>query len=301
MEAAIQNFLHYLEYEKRFSKHTLSSYQIDLTNAKAFFNAQNISEWDKVSESSIRLLLASKNSQAFSPRSLNRQLSSLRSFFRFLVREKHIHDNTALKVLSLKTSRPLPKALDVDQMARLLAFSENDTSAVRDIAVMELLYSTGIRISELVSLNVTDLDFPQQQVSVMGKGNKARLAILGQFAIKALQQWLQVRATFAHPNEPALFLNKRGKRLSTRAIQYRLYHIGIQQGIETRVTPHRLRHSFASHLLESSHDLRGVQELLGHTDLSTTQIYTKVNFQHLANVYDQCHPRARKFREETKK
>jgi integrase/recombinase XerC len=301
MRQAIQDFLQSLRFERRSAEHTITSYKTDLLDALAFLAADHLTTWQDVQESSIRALLAFKRNQKMSPRSINRQLSALRSFFRYLIRTGILTDNKAMRVRALKTSRALPRALDVDQMAKLLELPTSNTLAMRDLAIMELLYSSGLRVSEIVSLNVVDLDLKQQQVPVVGKGKKSRLALIGRCAVKALEQWLLIRTTLVEPNEPALFVNNKGKRLSARSIQYRLYNIGIQQGVETRVTPHRLRHSFASHLLESSNDLRSVQELLGHADLSSTQIYTKVNFQHLANVYDQCHPRARKQPEENKK
>jgi integrase/recombinase XerC len=301
MLQSVQAFLESLRFERRSSEHTITSYRTDLLDAVAFFEADHLSTWQDVQESTIRALLAFRRNQKISPRTINRQLSTLRTFFRYLIRRGVISDNKAMRVVALKTRRALPRALDVDQMAKLLELPASNPLAIRDLAIMELLYSAGLRVSEIVSLNVHDLDLKQQQTPVVGKGKKSRLALIGRCAVKALEQWLSIRTTLAESVEPALFVNNKGKRLSTRAIQYRLYHIGIQQGVETRVTPHRLRHSFASHLLESSNDLRGVQELLGHADLSTTQIYTKVNFQHLANVYDQCHPRARKQSEENKK
>jgi integrase/recombinase XerC len=301
MLQSVQAFLESLRFERRSSEHTITSYRTDLLDAVAFFEADHLSTWQDVQESTIRALLAFRRNQKISPRTINRQLSTLRTFFRYLMRRGVISDNKAMRVVALKTSRALPRALDVDQMAKLLELPASNPLAIRDLAIMELLYSAGLRVSEIVSLNVHDLDLKQQQTPVVGKGKKSRLALIGRCAVKALEQWLSIRTTLAESVEPALFVNNKGKRLSARAIQYRLYHIGIQQGVETRVTPHRLRHSFASHLLESSNDLRGVQELLGHADLSTTQIYTKVNFQHLANVYDQCHPRARKQSEENKK
>jgi integrase/recombinase XerC len=301
MYQEIENFLQYLQHEKQFSKHTVTGYKTDLLDAVAFFNTQHANHWQTIQESTIRALLVSRKSKKKSARTLNRQLSTLRSFYRYLILKGVVQDNKALKVSTLKSSRLLPKAIDVDQMSKLLEYPASNTLAIRDIALIELLYSTGFRISELVSLNVTDLDFEQQQIFVMGKGKKSRIALIGQYADKALKAWLKIRATFVKSEEPALFISKHGKRLTTRAIQYRLYKIGIQQGLSSRIHPHRLRHSFASHLLESSHDLRGVQELLGHTNLSSTQIYTKINFQHLAKIYDQCHPRASKQSKENKK
>ncbi len=300
MLQSLQAFLEFLRFEKRSSEHTITSYQADLMDALVFFEAKQLSTWKEVQESTIRDLLACRRNQKISPRTINRQLSALRAFFRYLIRQNVITTNKAMRVVALKTTRTLPRALDADQMAKLLELPASNRLAIRDLAIMELLYSAGLRVSEIVSLNVPDLDLKQQQTPVVGKGKKSRLAIIGRYAVKALAQWLTIRQTFAKANEPALFINNKGNRLSIRSIQYRLHRIGIKQGIETRVTPHRLRHSFASHLLESSNDLRGVQELLGHANLSTTQIYTKVNFQHLANVYDQCHPRARKQSEENK-
>lgn len=303
MHGSIQAFLESLKVERRSSEHTITSYKTDLMDAVSFFEADHITAWKDVQESTIRALLAHRRNQKISPRTINRQLSALRTFFRYLIRKGILSDNKAMRVVALKTTRALPRALDVDQMAKLLDLPASNTLEIRDLAIMELLYSAGLRVSEIASLNIADLDLKQQQTPVVGKGKKSRLALIGRCAVKALEQWLLIRSTLTlkEPNEPALFVNNKGKRLSVRSIQYRLYNIGIQQGVETRVTPHRLRHSFASHLLESSNDLRSVQELLGHTDLSTTQIYTKVNFQHLANVYDQCHPRARKLPEEDKK
>lgn len=290
----IQNFLNYIQYEKGYSKHTINNYRIDLLNAAAFFKSQALTAWQTVEESTIRSLLTFRRNQAAAPQSLNRQLATLRTFYKFLIREGLTTDNKAQKVHSLKTSRSLPKPLDADQMAKLLEIPTEQSIAIRDKALMELLYSSGLRVSEIASLNMQDLDLAQQQATVTGKGNKVRIALIGRYAMEALQKWLALRKTFVARNEPAVFTNKYGKRLSVRAIQYRLFHSGIQQGIVTRVSPHRLRHSFASHLLESSGDLRSVQELLGHANLSTTQIYTKVNFQQLAHVYDACHPRANK-------
>ncbi len=301
MHQEIESFLHHLKYEKQFSKHTLTSYKTDLLDAVSFFNIQNINNWQAIQESTIRALLALRRTEKKSARTLNRQLSTLRSFYRYLIQRGLIQDNKAPRVATIKSNRLLPKAIDVDQMVKLLALPATNILAIRDIALMELLYSTGLRVSEVVSLNLGDLDLEQQQVSVIGKGKKARIAIIGKYAYKALKEWLKIRPNLITTEEPALFINKNGARISVRAIQYRLYKIGIKQGLDTRIHPHRLRHSFASHLLESSHDLRGVQELLGHANLSSTQIYTKINFQHLANVYDQCHPRACKQSKEDEK
>lgn len=288
----IDSFLKILRYERHYSPHTLKNYRIDLHEAADFFHTQTIDSWKAVEEKNIHALMASKRKKNISARSINRQLSVLRTFFQYLIRLGIIQENKAKGVLALKSAHPLPKALEVDQVAKLLEYPALNAISIRDAALMELLYSAGLRVAEIVSLNMTDLDLKEQQTRVMGKGNQARIALIGRYAVAALNAWLRIRADIAKPEEPALFVNKYGQRLTTRAVQYRLARIGIQQGLESRVSPHRLRHSFASHLLESSNDLRSVQELLGHANLSTTQIYTKINFQQLANVYDQCHPRA---------
>lgn len=292
MEKWITAFLNYLQHERRASMHTIQSYKTDLLAASAFFSTQHNAGLDTLDDHHIRAWLIAKRQQTLSARSLSRHLSALRSFFRYLQREGLVKDNPAERVMAPKMQRTLPKALDVDQMAQLLSLPDSDPLAIRDLAIMELMYSAGLRISELVSLNTTDLDLAQQQLYVIGKGKKTRLSIIGRFALQALTKWLSLRPNFATLSDPALFISRSGKRLSARAIQLRFYQLGLKQGIDSRVHPHRLRHSFASHLLESSQDLRAVQELLGHADISTTQIYAKLDFQHLATVYDQCHPRS---------
>jgi integrase/recombinase XerC len=301
MQKMIDQFLNALQNERQLSPHTITSYRTDLLDAHRFFTTQSISNWQTLQDSTIRALLIYKRSQNISARTINRQLSSLRSFFRYLMREGIVLENKVQAITPLKTDHPLPKALEVDQMSQLLACpSDNQVLTLRDIAVIELLYSSGLRVSELISLNIGDLDFDQQQAHVIGKGKKSRIVLIGKFAVKALREWLVQRSLIQKADEKALFLNRNGARLTTRSVQYRLYQMGLKQGLNTRLHPHRLRHSFASHLLESSHDLRAVQELLGHADLSSTQIYTKLNFQHLANIYDQCHPRAHKQKDSSK-
>lgn len=290
----LEKFLHYLHYEKQFSHHTIRNYKIDLVKIIQFFDSLGISSWKNVEEAHIRAWLSHQRSQKISTRTLNRQLATLRSFYRFLIKEGELEDNKAQRITSLKSSTSLPKALDVDQMSTLLDFNPKTNLEVRDIAILELLYSSGLRVSEIASLNMEDIDLLSRQLTVTGKGKKTRIALIGSHAAIALTKWLDLRKVMTHSNEKAVFLNKQSQRLSVRSIQARLYQLGLKQGIAVRVHPHQIRHSFASHLLESSNDLRAVQELLGHSNLTTTQIYTKVNFQHLANVYDECHPRAKK-------
>jgi integrase/recombinase XerC len=233
-------------------------------------------------------------------RSLARALSALRSFLKFLIREGRLQKNVAQGVQAPKAPRKLPEPLDVDEMTRLLSPTASSTKPtddplmIRDTAMLELMYSAGLRLAEMVSLNVGEIDLADGSVSVTGKGGKTRVVPVGRYAREALVNWQRLRAGLANDGEPALFVSQRGGRLTPRAVQQRFRQRGIQQGIESRVHPHKLRHAFASHLLESSGDLRAVQELLGHADIATTQIYTHLDFQRLAEVYDKAHPRARK-------
>jgi integrase/recombinase XerC len=232
--------------------------------------------------------------QGLAGRSIARALSSARSFQRYLLREGLAAHNAFTGVAAPKAGKRLPKALSVDQAARLMQIDGDEPLTRRDHALFELLYSSGLRLAELVSINVTDVDLRDGTVTVTGKGAKTRIVPVGTQARAAIQTWLQDRAALAAVGESALFLGRNGKRLGARAVQLRLKQWAVRQGIEVPIHPHMLRHSFASHLLESSGDLRAVQELLGHADLSTTQVYTHLDFQHLAKVYDAAHPRARR-------
>jgi integrase/recombinase XerC len=226
-------------------------------------------------------------------------MSALRGFFRFLLREGKVESNPAADVPSPKLPKRLPKTLDVDQIARLLEIDGDSPLALRDRAIMELFYSSGMRLAELVGLKVTDLDLAEGSVRVLGKGSKTRILPVGRKAREAIRAWLGARSDFPGHDLDALFLSRRGQALSARAVQARLREWSRRIGLATGVNPHLLRHSFATHLLESSGDLRSVQELLGHADISTTQIYTHLDFQHLARIYDKSHPRARKRERDT--
>lgn len=295
MQKYIEDFLNHLSYERRVSAHTERSYKIDLIQAVRFFREHShIQGWDQIQESHLRAFIIHERTLNKSSRTVHRQLSALRTFFQYLIREQKVNHNPALLVSAPKLPRSLPRSFDVDEIAQLLNFSADDPLASRDQAMIELIYSSGLRISEVVSLNIQDIDLEQKQMRVLGKGQKARLGVIGKKAKEALVQWLFFRPQLLQSEEQALFLNKRGQRLSVRAVQYRFASRGLQQGLKTRLHPHRLRHSFATHLLESSRDLRAVQELLGHANLSSTQIYTHLDFQHLARSYDECHPRAGK-------
>ncbi len=276
------------------SSHTVSAYRRDLMQCHVFLSQQDISHWSSLKPKQVRQFIADLNREQLSGRSIQRHLSSLRSFFRYLMREGKVSSNPAQAVQAPKAEKRLPATLDVDQVSGLLDYIEQDTFiGCRDRAMMELFYSSGLRLAELAQLDCRDLDFADQLVYVTGKGNKQRVVPIGGQALKALQLWLACRDELGFFDQTALFISKRGGRLGVRSIQKRLHFWGKKQGISDHVHPHRLRHAFASHMLESSGDLRAVQELLGHADISTTQVYTHVDFQHLAKVYDAAHPRAK--------
>lgn len=290
----IQNFLDYLRHEKRVSPHTISNYQRDLYKLRDYCAEQQLEKWNTLRDHNIRGFVGRLRRNDLGARTIQRTLSSVRSFYRYLLREGEVEINPASSVSAPKQSRPLPNVLDVDQMNQLLNIDKDNPLDVRDWAIMELTYSSGLRLSEIVSLDLINIDFKDRTVRVTGKGGKTRVLPIGRLAIEALQSWLKVRSNLTAADENAVFLSNRGKRISQRAIQLRMKEWGIKQGLDSNVHPHMLRHSFASHMLESSGDLRAVQELLGHADISTTQIYTHVDFQHLAAVYDKAHPRAKK-------
>ena len=289
----IEQFLHHLNVERRLSPHTLSNYRRDLEQARDFAAGQDLSSWREFTTHHLRSLVAARHRAGIGGRSLQRLLSALRSFYQYLLREGVVSANPAVGLRAPKAPRRLPKTLDVDQTTRLLDWDSDDPLAIRDRAIMELLYSSGLRLSELLSLEVSDLDLKDGTVRVTGKGRKTRVVPVGRHARSALQQWLGIRATFT-TQASVLFLSRRGERLAPRTVQQRLQRWGSKRGLPMRLHPHMLRHSCASHVLESSSDLRAVQELLGHADIATTQIYTHLDFQHLAKVYDNAHPRARK-------
>jgi integrase/recombinase XerC len=290
----VERFRRYMNTERRLSAHTDSNYARDLAALTAFCDRHELSDWKSLDSQHIRTFAAHSHAKGLAPRSIQRRLSAIRGFYEFLVRERVVKYNPAHDVRAPKAIRRLPQTLDADQMARLLEIPAGDVFVTRDHAIMELLYSSGLRLAELVSLDVTGLDLADRTVHVVGKGNKARIVPVGTEATGALRRWLAERVALAKPAEPALFVGRSGTRLGRRAVQTRVAYWARRQGVSVRVYPHLFRHSFASHLLESGGDLRGVQELLGHADIATTQIYTHLDFQHLARIYDQTHPRARK-------
>ena len=289
----ISAFLDHLRIERRLSPRTLEAYRHDLISLDQHRAARELPGWDRLDTQHLRHFIASQHQQGLAPRSLQRLLSAIRSFYRFLQREGRAQQNPALDLRAPKAARPLPRTLDADLAAQLLdSPGEDDWLGRRDQAMLELFYSSGLRLSELAGLDIADLDLQQGEVRVTGKGNKTRVLPVGRMARRALQDWLSVRPASDQAAQP-LFVSQRGSALTPRAIQLRLRRHGVER-IGQHLHPHMLRHSFATHLLESSGDLRAVQELLGHADISTTQIYTHLDFQHLAQVYDQAHPRAKR-------
>jgi integrase/recombinase XerC len=290
----INRFIRHLGYERRLSELTCKHYRRDLEALLAFCEEHEISTWDELDCEHIRVYSAMCFRRGLSSRSIQRRLSATRTFFRYLLREKHVKTNPVVSVSAPKSGKRLPGNLDADRMARLLEIPGDTPIINRDRAILELLYSSGLRLAELTDLDYGDVDVQDATVRVTGKGNKDRIVPVGKHALRALAKWYQSRGEFAPPDEKAMFVSNRGTRLSPRSVQARVTYWARRQGIDTKVSPHLFRHSFATHLLESSHDLRGVQELLGHANISTTQVYTHLDFQHLAQIYDQTHPRARK-------
>lgn len=295
LQPAVEAFLDYLAQQRRLSAHTVSNYRRDLKQLTDFCEKEAIHHWAALKPRELRQFSAFLHRKGLSGRTIQRMLSAIRSLFQYLIREGMADSNPARAVQAPKSEKRLPSTLDVDQMNALLDHTRADTFvATRDRAMMELLYSSGLRLAELASLDLRDIDFGDRLVHVTGKGNKDRVCPVGSQAIRALQDWLEKRDQTGFFDQQAVFITQQGRRLGMRSIQKRLSFWGKKHGISDHVHPHRLRHAFASHMLESSGDLRAVQELLGHADISTTQIYTHVDFQHLAKVYDSAHPRAKK-------
>ena len=289
----IDRFIKHLEFERRLSPLTCKNYRRDLHALESWCGEAAVNAWNDLDSEHFRSWSAACFRRGLSSKSIQRRLSAARTFYRYLLREKHVRNNPVLSVSAPKAGKRLPGNLDVDRMARLLDIPGTGPLVDRDRAILELLYSSGLRLAELTGLNLGDVDLNDATVRVTGKGNKDRIVPVGRHARKAIRQWSRTRVQLANGDEKALFVSTRGSRLSQRAVQARVKHWGKRQGIDTRVYPHLFRHSFATHLLESSHDLRGVQELLGHANISTTQVYTHLDFQHLAQIYDQTHPRAK--------
>ena len=296
----IERYLNGLEIERRLSPHTLSAYQRDIVKLISFCDDKGVMLWQGLNTHLIRQFSAHLNANGMNAKSIQRILSSGRGLCNFLIQHKLIKNNPFDDVRAPKAEKRLPKTLSVDQITNLVEIDINNPISYRDKAVLELFYSSGLRLAELCRLDLNDLSLDEQLIRVTGKGNKTRELPIGRHALKALQEWILVRNSFPLKDYQAVFVSQHGNRINPRTIQQRVKYWAVKQGIEISVSPHMLRHSFASHLLESSGELRSVQELLGHSNISTTQIYTHLDFQHLAQVYDDAHPRAKKIPNEKK-
>jgi integrase/recombinase XerC len=296
LQGGIKRFLQHLRDERRLSAHTGEAYARDLDALVAYCRDQGLATWSAIDSQHVRSFAARCHRRGLSPRSIQRRLSAVRSLFRYMQREGELRNDPAADVRAPRARKRLPVTVDADTMARLLTFRTDDRLGVRDKAIMELFYSSGLRLAELLGLDLADLDLRDRTVRVLGKGRKARIVPVGSHAVVSLERWLRERTGMAGVGETAVFVGVNGRRLGPRIVQRRIAAWATRQGLPQHVHPHLFRHSFASHLLESSGDLRAVQELLGHANISTTQVYTHLDFQHLARIYDSAHPRARRSR-----
>ncbi len=287
----LTGFLAHLSNERRYSELTAENYARDLRRLFELVGDMPLAD---VKSHHVRRYIAQLHGKGLGARSLARMLSAWRSFFSYLMRDHHFTDNPCTGLRPPKAPKRLPHALSPDEAVKLVELPAESPLDLRDKAMFELLYSSGLRLAELVGLDPGDLDLEDASVRVTGKGNKTRIVPVGMPALGALRAWIEVRAQVAAPEEAALFVGKNGKRVSPRTVQLQLRQWGIKQGIASSVHPHLLRHSFATHVLQSSGDLRAVQEMLGHASISTTQVYTHLDFQYLAKIYDSAHPRAKK-------
>ena len=288
----IKEYIVFVSQVKNLSENTSKSYERDLKKLHLFFSDLNISEYSQISAVTFSAWIGSLYSQNNNPISIQRHLSSAKGFFRFLKKNNLIESSPFELVSAPKSSSILPEVLSPEDVEQLLNFRPTNMIEIRDMAIVELMYSSGLRVSETANINISDFEENKSFLRVLGKGSKTRLVPMGRFAINAINNWLMEREKILN-NTDALFLNSKGTRLTVRSIQLRLKKMAVKQGLPP-IHPHMLRHSFATHMLESSGDLRTIQELLGHSSLSTTQIYTKLDYQHLAKIYDQAHPRAKK-------
>lgn len=287
-----KKYLDFLAFERGLSALTLENYARDLKQLAILSNHQAL---DVLKINDIRRMIVTMHSHGLSSKTIARRLSAWRGFYNFLIHQQQCFNNPITGLRAPKPAKTLPQSLSIEQSIKLVDVPADDVLSVRDHAILELFYSSGLRLSELVNLNVVAIDALQGQATVTGKGNKTRIVPVGSYALQAIANWLPIRANILvnNPNEQAVFITQKGNRITQRAVQYRVKEWSIKQGLDTSVHPHLLRHSFASHMLQSSGDLRAVQEMLGHANISTTQIYTHLDFQHLAKVYDSAHPRAK--------
>lgn len=287
----VDGFLSYLQVERRMSAHTLDAYRRDLDALAAWATGQGVDDLSTLHTEQLRAFIAAEHRRGLSPKSLQRRLSACRSFYQWLLKHGRVVASPAAGIRAPKAPRKLPQVLDVDEAVQLVELPTDTPLGVRDRAILELFYSSGLRLSELCALRWRDLDLADGLVTVLGKGGKQRSVPVGSHARKALEDW---RLESQGQRDTPVFPGRGGATITPRAVQIRLRQLAQRQGLFKRVHPHLLRHSFASHVLESSGDLRGVQELLGHADIATTQIYTHLDYQHLAKVYDGAHPRAKR-------
>ncbi|HIE90564.1 MAG TPA: tyrosine recombinase XerC [Methylophilaceae bacterium] len=288
----LTEYLKFLNFERGLSPLTRENYARDI---QQLFKLSNGTALNDLQSTDIRHYIASLHSKGLGGKSIARLLSSWRGFFNYLIQRHDYRNNPAKGLRAPKSAKTLPQALSIEQAIKLVDVKNVDVLSVRDHAILELFYSSGLRLSELINLNIYQLDFTEGTITVTGKGNKTRIVPLGNHAIIAIQNWLMQRNNLLKDqSEKAVFISKQGNRLSARNVQYRMKAWAVKQGLDTSVHPHMLRHSFASHVLQSSGDLRAVQEMLGHANISTTQVYTHLDYQHLTKAYDTAHPRAKK-------
>ena len=287
----LAKYLDHLSFERGLSPLTRENYARDIRLLLELVDKQSLQD---IQSHQIRRYIAILHGRGLGGRSIARGLSAWRGFFDFLVQRHGFSSNPCVGMRAPKSPRTLPQALSTDQAVKLVSIEGDDALAIRDRAILELFYSSGLRLAELVGLNIGALDLQDGTVTVTGKGNKTRIVPVGSHASQAIRNWLQTRALIQGVDENALFTTQQGRRITARAVQYRIKQWAIKQGISSDAHPHMLRHSFATHVLQSSGDLRAVQEMLGHANISTTQVYTHLDFQHLAKVYDAAHPRAKK-------
>ncbi len=293
----LKEYLEFLNFERGLSPLTRENYARDITQLIKLANEiVGPTALNELQTNHIRRFIANLHSKGLGGKSIARMLSSWRGFFDFLVNRKGFSNNPVIGLRAPKSPKTLPQALSIEQAMKLVDIGDDDILGIRDHAILELFYSSGLRLSEVVNLNIDALDFSEGTVQVTGKGNKTRIVPMGSHAMEAIQKWLKIRGDLLikNPAEKAVFIGLQGRRISARNIQYRLKEWSIKQGINSSVHPHMLRHSFATHVLQSSGDLRAVQEMLGHANISTTQVYTHLDFQHLSKTYDAAHPRAKK-------
>lgn len=289
-----ESYLQHLQFERRLSPNTIDNYRRDLVDLVRFTQTRSQRNLDQLDSQDIRRYLASAHARGMTPRALARMLSGWRGYFKFALRQGVGHINPCDGVHAPKAAKRLPRTLSPEEAIRLVSFEADDSTALRDRAALELIYSCGLRISELTGLNLDSIDFHSREIRVLGKGSKTRIIPIGEPAIAAVQRWLTVRSSMKILDTQALFVGAQGKRLSASVLQARIKQWAKRQGLEVNVHPHMLRHSFASHVLQSSQNLRAVQEMMGHASIASTQVYTHLDFQHLAKVYDNAHPRAKK-------